>query len=288
MIGSKLVLQDVWDAGVGLQRIQDEGVNFTMASTPFLADLAGHPGVDTYDISSLEIFVAGGAPIPRALVHTATERLKTSIASGWGMTENLLLTTTRLDDPPEKIFNTDGVPVPGMQLRVVDATGKVLGPDQEGDLQSRGPSHFVGYLKRPEMYGMDAEGWFNTGDIATLDADGYVRITGRGKDILIRGGENVPVIEIEQLLYRHQAVQAVAVVGVPDPRLGERGVAYVIPKSGQAFTLDEMQRFLAEHRMAKNYWPEYLQVVNEFPRTPSGKIQKFKLREMAKTDIRIS
>lgn len=288
MLGSKLVLQDVWDAGVGLQRIQDEGVNFTMASTPFLADLAGHPGVDTYDISSLEIFAAGGAPIPRTLVHSATERLKANIVSGWGMTENLLVTTTCLGDSPEKVFNTDGVPVPGMQLRVVDANGKVLGPDQEGDLQSRGPSHFVGYLKRPEMYGMDAEGWFNTGDIATLDADGYVRITGRGKDILIRGGENVPVIEIEQLLYRHQAVQAVAVVGVPDPRLGERGVAYVIPKSGQTFTLDEMQRFLAEHRMAKNYWPEYLQVVNEFPRTPSGKIQKFKLREMAKADIKTS
>jgi cyclohexanecarboxylate-CoA ligase len=288
MLGSKLVLQDVWDAGVGLQRIQDEGVNFTMASTPFLADLAGHPGVDTYDISSLEIFVAGGAPIPRTLVHSATERLKANIVSGWGMTENLLVTTTCLGDPPEKVFNTDGVPVPGMQLRVVDASGKVLGTDQEGDLQSRGPSHFVGYLKRPEMYGMNAEGWFSTGDIATLDADGYVRITGRGKDILIRGGENVPVIEIEQLLYQHQAIQAAAVVGVPDPRLGERGVAYVILRPGQSFTLDEMQRFLAENRMTKNYWPEYLQVVPEFPRTPSGKIQKFKLREMAKTEIKIS
>jgi len=135
---------------------------------------------------------------------------------------------------------------------------------------------------------MNAEGWFSTGDIATLDADGYVRITGRGKDILIRGGENVPVIEIEQLLYQHQAIQAAAVVGVPDPRLGERGVAYVILRPGQSFTLDEMQRFLAENRMTKNYWPEYLQVVPEFPRTPSGKIQKFKLREMAKTEIKIS
>ena len=287
MLGGKLVLQDVWDAGVGLRRIQDEGVNFMMASTPFLADLAGHPDVDACDISSLEIFIAGGAPIPRALVHTATERLKTHIVSGWGMTENLLVTSTCLGDPPEKVFNTDGVPVPGMQLRVVDADGQVLGPDQEGELQSRGPSHFVGYLKRPEMYGMDANGWFKTGDIATLDADGYVRITGRSKDILIRGGENVPVIEIEQLLYRHPAIQAVAVVGVPDPRLGERGVAYATLKPGQQFTLDEMRRFLDEHQMTKNYWPEYLQIVADLPRTPSGKIQKFKLREMAKTEIRL-
>ena len=124
MLGAKTVLQDVWDAEVGLARIQDEGVNFMMGATPFLADLTEHPALPKYDLSSFEIFMCGGAPIPRALVQRATERLKASIASVWGMTENLIVTTTRLDDPAEKVFDTDGLPLPGMEIRVVDPAGR--------------------------------------------------------------------------------------------------------------------------------------------------------------------
>jgi len=263
MLGSKIVLQDTWDAEVALQRIQDEGVHFMMAATPFLADLTDHSALDKYDISTLNIFISAGAPIPRALVQRATERLKAHIVSGWGMTENLLVTTTRIGDSPGKVFGTDGVPMPGMEIRVVDAGGD---------------------LKRPALYGMDGEGWFKTGDLARIDADGYVRITGRAKDIIIRGGENVPVVEVEQMLHRHPAIQATAVVGVPDARLGERAVAYVTLKPGHGLTLDQMKHFLEEQGMTKQYWPETLNILDDLPRTPSGKIQKFRLREMARDE----
>lgn len=281
-LGSKMVLQDVWDPEVALARIQGEGVHFMMAATPFLADLADHPALPRFDISTLDIFISAGAPIPSALVERSTDRLKSHIVSGWGMTENLLVTGTRLDDAPEKVFGTDGVPVPGMEIRVVDAAGQALGVDLEGELQSRGASHFVGYLKRPERYDMDEQGWFKTGDLARIDVDGYVRITGRAKDIIIRGGENIPVVEVEQLLHKHPAIQVAAVVGVPDARMGERAVAYVMLRPGQSLTIDDMKRYLEVQQMAKQYWPEFLVVVEDFPRTPSGKIQKFHLRDMAR------
>ena len=285
-LGAKMVLQDIWDAEIGLARIQDEGVNFMMAATPFMADLTDHPALSRYDISSLDIFLSAGAPIPRALVQRATDRLQAHIVSAYGMTENLLVTSTRLNDPPEKVFGTDGGPVPGAELRAVDPAGKVLGVDQEGELQSRGPCHFVGYHKRPELYGMDAEGWFKTGDLARIDADGYVRITGRAKDIIIRGGENVPVVEVEQVLHKHPAIQTAAVVGVPDPRLGERAALYVTLRPGHAFSLEDMKRYLQEQQMAKQYWPEFLCVLDDLPRTPSGKIQKFRLREIAREQFK--
>jgi len=285
-LGAKMVLQDIWEPEVGLARIQDEGVNFMMAATPFMADLTDHPALSRYDISSLDIFLSAGAPIPRALVHRATERLQAHIVSAYGMTENLLVTSTRLNDPPEKVFGTDGGPVPGAELRAVDPAGDVLGVDQEGELQSRGPNHFVGYHKRPELYGMDAEGWFKTGDLGRIDADGYVRITGRAKDIIIRGGENVPVVEVEQVLHKHPAIQTAAVVGVPDARLGERAALYVTLHPGHAFSLEDMKGYLREQRMAKQYWPEFLCVLDDLPRTPSGKIQKFRLRETAREQFK--
>ena len=280
-LGTKLVLQDMWDPEIGLGRIQDERVSFMMGATPFMADLADHPNLTQYDVSSLRVFLSAGAPIPRALVERATERLGARIVSAWGMTENLLVTATKQDDPPEKIFGTDGATVPGMQIRVVGPGGEVLGPNEEGVLQSRGPSHFVGYHSRPELYDVTDDGWFNTGDLARIDEDGYVRITGRSKDIIIRGGENVPVVEIEEVLYRHPFVQAAAVVGKPDPRLGERGVAYVVLHAGRSLGMEDMRGHLEQFKMAKQYWPEELIILEELPRTPSGKIQKFVLRRMA-------
>ncbi|MDP6271316.1 MAG: AMP-binding protein, partial [Alphaproteobacteria bacterium] len=170
----------------------------------------------------------------------------------------------------------------GLEVRVVDAQDQPLPAYQEGRLQARGHASFVGYLKRPELHGTDAEGWFETGDLAHIDDEGYIRITGRSKDVIIRGGENVPVVEVEELIYRHPAVQDVAVVGMPDERLGERGCAFVQLRDGQSLDFEAMVAFLNEGKIARNYLPERLEIVAEFPRTPSGKIQKFKLREMAK------
>ena len=153
----------------------------------------------------------------------------------------------------------------------------------EGRLQARGASSFVGYLKRPEAFDSDAEGWFETGDNASMDADGYIRLSGRHKDVIIRGGENIPVVEVEGLIYKHPAVQDVAIVAMPDPRLGERACAYVTLVADASLTFDEMITYLAEQQMAKQYFPERLEIIAKMPRTPSGKIQKFQLREAAAT-----
>jgi cyclohexanecarboxylate-CoA ligase len=283
VLRSTVVLQDVWDGRRAAQLIDAEKATFTFASTPFLSDLTAAVGQGGCDVPSLRIFLAAGAPIPRVLVERATKTLGANIVSAWGMTENGAATTTKLGDPDEKAFFTDGCPLPGMEVRVVGADNKPLPAGQEGILKVRGCSNFVGYLKRPQLYNHDAEGWFDTGDFARLDEDGYIRITGRAKDIIIRGGENVPVVEIEGLLFRHPAVQAVAIVGVPDARLGERACAFVVCKQGQTLDFDEMIRFLTEQKLAKPYMPERLQCVDALPMTPSGKVQKFKLREQAKS-----
>lgn len=281
VLGTTLVLQDVWSAPDAARLIQAEGATFTMASTPFLSDLAGNEAVTREAVKTLRTFVCAGAPIPSVIVQKATERLGIEVLSCWGMTENGAVTIARPGDPPEKIFGTDGRAIGGMEVRVVDADGAPAPTGTVGRLQARGTFTFVGYLKKPELNAWDEEGWFETGDLARMDADGYIRITGRTKDVIIRGGENVPVVEIENVLYRHPKVQDVAVVAMPDPRLGERACAFVVPRAGERPTFEELTAFLAQEGMAKNYWPERVELVEAMPRTPSGKIQKFKLREAA-------
>jgi cyclohexanecarboxylate-CoA ligase len=281
-LGAKNVLQDVWVPERAADIVAQDGITFTMASTPFLSDLTEVAQRRPDAFRSFRIFLAGGAPIPRVLARRAAEALGASIVSGWGMTENGALAIGKPDDPAEKIFETDGCPLPGMEIRVLDPMGAVLPAGEEGRLQARGCSNFVGYLRRPELNGSDAEGWFDTGDLARLDAEGYVRITGRSKDIIIRGGENIPVVEIEQLLYRHPAIQEAAIVAMPDPRLGERCCAFVVIRVGENLDMAGMIQFLEEQHVARTYWPERLEVVAELPKTPSGKIQKFRLREAAR------
>jgi cyclohexanecarboxylate-CoA ligase len=157
---------------------------------------------------------------------------------------------------------------------------------QAGKLFVRSCSNFGGYLKRPHLNGTDAEGWFDTGDLARLDERGYVRITGRSKDVIIRGGENIPVVEIESLLYRHPAIAMAAIVAYPDERLGERACAVVVLKPGQKMTLDDMVAYYKEQKVAIQYIPERLVVCESIPSTPSGKMQKFKLREMLREELR--
>jgi cyclohexanecarboxylate-CoA ligase len=173
-----------------------------------------------------------------------------------------------------------------VRLRVVDAHGRELAPGIEGNFEIQTDTLFAGYLNRPEATAaaLSPDGYYRPGDLATIDADGYLRITGRVRDVINRGGEKIPVAEIEQLLYRHPAIAETAIVAMPDARLGERACAFVVLKTSSPaprLSFAEMQAHLDAHHVARAYWPERLELVAELPRTPSGKIQKFVLRDRA-------
>ena len=279
--GGTAVYQDIWNPEEFLQLIEKEKITFTTAATPFLQDTIQVEGIDKYDLSSFRYFIAIGAPIPRTLVKQASEKLSCRILSGWGQTENGLVTLTLADDTEEKLTTTDGVPFAVMKLKVVDPKGVELPANSEGDLLCKGPALFVGYLKRLELTRSEFDGdWFITGDRATMDEDGYIRITGRNKDIIIRGGENIPVAYVENVLYEHPDISIVQIVAMPDARLQEKACAFISMKPGKTpLTLEGIKAYLAEKGLAKQYWPEHLEIVEDFPRTPSGKIQKYRLRE---------
>lgn len=280
VLRGRAVLQDIWEAKKGIELIRAEEASFTMASTPFLTDLTRTVAEAGTSVPSLKTFLCAGAPIPTPLVEQARSVLGCKIVSAWGMSENGAVTLTRLDDADERAFNTDGCPLPGVEVKVVDVHGQPVPMGTVGELMVRSCSNFGGYLKRPQWNATDAEGWFDTGDLARLDEQGYIRISGRSKDVIIRGGENIPVVEIESLLYRHPAVDKVAIVPYPDERLGERACAVVVPKPGQTLTLDDVVAYLKAQQIAMQYIPERVIVQDALPSTPSGKIQKFKLREM--------
>jgi len=282
MLRAPAVLLDLWDPARAAQAVREEGVTFTMASTPFLTDLTRQVRESGRPVPTLRTFLCAGAPIPGPLVEQAREVLGTKIVSAWGMTENGAVTLIRPEDDDERAFTTDGCPLRGVALKVADEAGAELPRGEVGRLLVRAASNFGGYLKRPQWNGTDAEGWFDTGDLARMDEAGYIRISGRSKDVIIRGGENIPVFEIESLLYRHPAVAQVAIIAYPDERLGERACAVVVPRAGQAIDLPEVVRFLKEQKVAVQYIPERLELREAMPATPSGKIQKFRLREELK------
>ena len=282
MLATKTVALDLWSADAAAPLIKAEGATFSMGSTPFLSDLVNLPEAARGQVrATLRTWVCAGAPIPRLLVQRARTELDLDVLSCWGMTENAGLTITRKRDAQEKVINTDGRALPGCEVRIVDSSKRPLPVDTVGHLQARGITHFVGYLKKPQLNSIDQHGWFDTGDLARMDGEGYIRIVGRSKDVIIRGGENIPVAEVENLIYRHPDVAECAIVAMPDQRLGERACVFVIARPNARLALDDLRRFLDGQGMAKQYWPERLELVSEMPRTPSGKIQKFKLRELA-------
>jgi cyclohexanecarboxylate-CoA ligase len=282
MLRATALLLDLWSPKRAIELIRAEGATFTMASTPFLTDLAKAVDASGLAVPSLRSFLCAGAPIPGPLVEHARKALGAKIVSAWGMTENGAVTLIKLDDDDERAFNTSGCPLPGVEIKVLDMNGDPAPAGVNGRLMVRSCSNFGGYLRRPQWNATDAEGWFDTGDLADIDARGYVRINGRSKDVIIRGGENIPVVEVETLLYKHPAVAQVAIVAYPDERLGERACAVVVPKAGESFDFAAMVAFLKAQKIAVQYIPERLLLRQEMPATPSGKIQKFKLREIVR------
>ena len=280
-LGGTMILQDVWEPKRGVSLMVREGVTYTAASTPFLNDICDVVATGVPRPESLRSFLCAGATIPPVLIERAAREVGIHACSLWGMTESLASTLTEPSRAAEKSAKTDGRPLEGMEILIVDFDGKPVPIGQSGRLLVRGCQMFTGYYKKPELPTFDAEGWFDSGDLAYMDDEGYIRISGRVKDVLIRGGENVPVVEIENLLLRHPSVAGVAIVGYPDKRLGERGCAFIVTKPGTTIDLAAVQNYLAECKMAKQFWPEHVELVADLPRTASGKVQKFKLKEVA-------
>ncbi|HWF97600.1 MAG TPA: AMP-binding protein [Steroidobacteraceae bacterium] len=286
-LGVPQILQESWEPRLALAALGQWRGTFVQAATPFLADLVQAREEMETTPGGLRLFVATGTTVPRALAARARRVLHADVCGAFGTTEGCLATLGSPADPPEKACGTDGRPLAGIEVRTCDEDGRMMPRGAEGQLQTRSPTMFEGYLDRPDWTAQayTPEGWYRTGDLATIDGEGYLHLTGRVKDVVNRGGEKIPVVEIEQLLHEHDAVREVAIVGMPDERLGERACAFIVMRQTRTdhggMDLAAVQAFLDRRRVAKQYWPERVEVVDELPKTPSGKIRKYLLRERA-------
>lgn len=280
--GAPLILQDWWDAHAAVAMIAEHGCAFAAAATPFLKDLIDAPWSGPQPkLAPMRWFLCGGAQVPPALMEQAGEQFpNTFVTVLWGMTEGGL-TTCLSDSPRDKVLTTAGVGLPGLDLCILGPDGRKLPAGEEGELAMRGPGVFFGYLGEDDLYRslVTPDGFFRTGDLARMDADGYVQITGRLKDLLIRGGVNISPVPIEDVLAVHPHVQSVAVVGFPDDRLGERICAVIVPK-GEAPTIDDLAAFAVSKGLPKYLCPEVVRFIADMPRTAAGKIRKNELRDM--------
>ena len=250
--------------------------------TMFIAELE-HPDYGEYDTSSLRTGIMAGSPCPEEVMKQVVNDMGAEeITIAYGQTESSpVITQTRTEDPIELRVSTVGRKLPDVEVRIVDVeTGETVGAGEQGELYTRGYHVMKGYYKMPEETEetIDEEGWLHTGDLAVMDEDGYVKITGRAKDMIVRGGENVYPREIEEFLYTHPGISDVQVYGVPDERYGEQVAAAVIKKKDASLTEDDIKEFCREN-IARFKVPEYVEFVEEYPMTASGKIQKYKLRE---------
>ncbi|MFC5753241.1 AMP-binding protein [Actinomadura rugatobispora] len=288
MLGTAVVLQDVWEVQEGRRLIDRHRCTFTVAATPFLHDLTYRPDPGGLDVSSMRVFACGGADVPPGLIRDARERLGCVASRLYGSTEFPTLSTTGPDDPPEKGAVTDGRAIGAAEFRVVDDGGRPVAAGEVGELLVTGPELFLGYRRaEDDADAFTPDGWFRTGDLAVRDADGYLTIRGRKKDIILRGGENISVTEVEALLFDHPRIAEIAVVAMPDPVMVERGCAFVVPRpdAGPPLTLADLAGYLIERGVAKQKIPERLELVPGLPRTQSGKVQKFRLRDTVRAKL---
>jgi cyclohexanecarboxylate-CoA ligase len=271
------VFMDRWSPTRAAEIMREEAVTVMFGAPTFLQDLVNGPE----EVTTLRAVVVAGAPIPRNLVDDGRSRFGCFVCPAWGMTEYGIGVSAAPWLEPARIAATDGHPVSGCEVRVLAEDGTPAPAGVEGELQMTGPGLFLGYFDRPDFTAEAFDGiWFMTGDRATIEADGLLTLCGRSKDIVIRGGENIPVIEIENLLYAHPDVADAAVVGLPDERLGERACAILVMRGEQRPELAEICDHLLGEGLSKHFLPERLELMEALPKTASGKIRKNELRDL--------
>jgi fatty-acyl-CoA synthase len=272
-----------FDAGKQLELIAQEKATFTLAVPTMLIAMLNHPQLagGQVDVSSMRRFSSGGAPVPVALMEQIKEKTGADVAIAFGQTESSgIIATTRARDPFELASSTVGIPLPHTEVKIVDAGGEPVLQGEPGELMFRGYQAMRGYYKMPEMTAevMDSDGWLHTGDLATMNQDGYVNIVGRLKDMVIRGGENLYPVEVEAFLMRHPKIAEAQVIGVPDLFMGEELCAALRCKPGEVATEGEIQEY-CRAGISRQKVPRYIKFVSEFPLTASGKVRKFELKE---------
>ena len=283
MVGCSNILMEAFDPVATAEVLRREGVTLAGSGTPFhMAYLAAQRAQpDTPIFPAVRAFPGGGAPKPPQLHHDVKRELGgAGIVTGWGLTEAPILTMASVDDDDEELAETEGKAMPGVELRVVDLDGAPARPGATGELRAKAPQLMKGYLDPTlDADAFDDEGWFRTGDLGCIDDRGNVIITGRLKDVIIRHGENISAKEVEDLLYAHPKVADVAVIGLPDPKTGERCCAVVaLSDHDDPLGFEEMSAFLDRHGLRRQAIPEQLEIVDSVPRNPAGKIQKHDLR----------
>ena len=279
--GVHLVLFDAFDPATTPGRMARYEPTVLGTAVPFFRAYldAARAADDQPLFPSLRFGCFGGAPVPAEIHDEMRAMFDVPLVGSWGLTEFPNATSATPTDALEIVSTSVGRPASGVSVRAVDSEGNVCGPGQEGELQLQGPQSFVGYVDTTlDEAAIDASGWFHTGDLGTIDADGNVRITGRLKDIVIRNAENISVVEVEELLYRHPDVADAAVLGMPDPRTGERVVAVVVLRDGREVELTDIREHCRLQGLAVQKCPEQLEVVDALPRNAMGKVLKQELR----------
>ncbi|EFL3787675.1 medium-chain fatty-acid--CoA ligase [Escherichia coli] len=281
LIGARSVLLDVFTPDACLALLEQQRCTCMLGATPFVYDLLNVLEKQPADLSALRFFLCGGTTIPKKVAREC-QQLGIKLLSVYGSTESSPHAVVNLDDPLSRFMHTDGYAAAGVEIKVVDDARKTLPPGCEGEEASRGPNVFMGYFDEPELTAraLDEEGWYYSGDLCRMDEAGYIKITGRKKDIIVRGGENISSREVEDILLQHPKIHDACVVAMPDERLGERSCAYVVLKAPHhSLSLEEVVAFFSRKRVAKYKYPEHIVVIEKLPRTASGKIQKFLLRK---------
>ncbi|EOT8867802.1 medium-chain fatty-acid--CoA ligase [Escherichia coli] len=281
LIGARSVLLDIFTPDACLALLEQQRCTCMLGATPFVYDLLNLLEKQPADLSALRIFLCGGTTIPKKVARECQQR-GIKLLSVYGSTESSPHAVVNLDDPLSRFMHTDGYAAAGVEIKVVDDARKTLPPGCEGEEASRGPNVFMGYFDEPELTAraLDEEGWYYSGDLCRMDEAGYIKITGRKKDIIVRGGENISSREVEDILLQHPKIHDACVVAMPDERLGERSCAYVVLKAPHhSLSLEEVVAFFSRKRVAKYKYPEHIVVIEKLPRTASGKIQKFLLRK---------